>query len=149
VTGRGGAELRGKVVLVTGGATGIGLGAALAFARAGAAVAVNYSKNEAAAAKAVEEIGEAGGRAIAVQANVAREPEVTAMVARVATELGGLDILVNNAGWTSRSSPTGISRVSPTTSSTPCGPSTSRAPSTASGRRCRRWSGAAAARSST
>ena len=100
MTGRGGAELRGEVVLVTGGSTGIGLGAALAFARAGAAVAVNFSKNEAAAAKAVEEIGEAGGRAIAVRATVARELEVTAMVARVATELGGLDILVNNAGWT-------------------------------------------------
>jgi len=85
---------------VTGGATGIGLGATLALARAGAAVGVDDSKNEAAAAKAVEAIGEAGGRAIAVQADVAREPEVTAMVARVATEPGGLDILVNNAGWT-------------------------------------------------
>jgi len=93
-------DLKGKVALVTGGATGIGLGAALAFARAGADVAVNYSKNETAAAKAVKELQGLGRRAIAVKADVAREPEVKAMIDRVAKELGGLDILVNNAGWT-------------------------------------------------
>ncbi len=100
MTGRGPADLNGKVALVTGGATGIGLGAALAFARAGAAVAVNYSKNETAAAKAVREIGGLGGLAISVRADVAREADVKAMVERVAAELGGLDILVNSAGWT-------------------------------------------------
>jgi L-rhamnose 1-dehydrogenase len=69
------ADLKGKVALLTGGATGIGLGAALAFARAGADVAVNYSKNETAAARAVKELQGLGRRAIAIKADVAREPE--------------------------------------------------------------------------
>jgi 3-oxoacyl-[acyl-carrier protein] reductase len=92
--------LRGKVVLITGGGTGIGLGATLAFARSGAAVAVNYSRNEAAATRAVTDVEALGQRGLAVRADVASDREVRAMVDRVVRELGGLDILVNNAGWT-------------------------------------------------
>src|SRR3989454_338809 len=98
-------ELRGKVAVVTGGATGIGLAAALAFARAGAAIAVNYSKNAEAASAAVREIGKLGVGAVAIRADVANDAEVRAMMARVAKELGGVDILVNNAGWTKRVQP--------------------------------------------
>src|SRR2546421_2179809 len=98
-------ELRGKVAVVTGGATGIGLAASLAFARAGAAVAVNYSKNAEAASAAVKEIGKLGVGAVAIRADVSNDGEVRAMLARVAKELGGVDILVNNAGWTQRVQP--------------------------------------------
>jgi len=98
-------ELRGKVAVVTGGATGIGLAASLAFARAGAAVAVNYSKNTLAASEAVKTIGALGVDAVAIRADVSNEAEVRAMLARVAKELGGVDILVNNAGWTRRVQP--------------------------------------------
>ena len=97
----------GKVAVVTGGATGIGLAASLAFARAGAAVAVNYSRNAEAASAAVKEIGKLGVGAIAIRADVANDAEVRAMMARVAKELGGVDILVNNAGWTKRVQPHG------------------------------------------
>ena len=98
-------EFRGKVAVVTGGATGIGLAASLAFARAGAAVAVNYSKNAEAASAAVKEIGKLGVGAVAIRADVSNDGEVRAMLARAAEELGGVDILVNNAGWTKRVQP--------------------------------------------
>jgi 3-oxoacyl-[acyl-carrier protein] reductase len=105
MTGLKSAHVGGKVVLVTGGGTGIGLGAALAFAQSGAAVAVNYSKNEAAATKAVTEIEALGARGVAVRADVADDRDARAMVERVVRELGGLDILVNNAGWTRQVQP--------------------------------------------
>src|SRR5437016_13494578 len=95
-------ELRGKVAVVTGGATGIGLAASLAFARAGAAVAVNYSKNAEAASAAAKEIGKLGVGAVAIRADVSNDGEVRAMLPRVATERGGVDIIGNNARGTKR-----------------------------------------------
>jgi L-rhamnose 1-dehydrogenase len=89
-------ELSGKVALVTGGSRGIGRAICRRLARAGAAVAVNYNKTE--PREVLDEIAAAGGRAIAVQADVAKKREVEAMVERVVAELGGLDVLVNNAG---------------------------------------------------
>ncbi len=92
--------LRGKVALVTGAGRDIGREIALVLGREGAAVAVNYatSKNEAEATAA--EIRAAGGRALAVEADVTDYAAVRRMVERVGSELGPIDVLVNNAGIT-------------------------------------------------
>jgi peroxisomal 2,4-dienoyl-CoA reductase len=88
--------LAGKVALVTGGGTGIGLGIAACLARAGATVAIASRKPEHLEPAAAELRG-AGARVSTVETNV-REPEAVArMVERVASEHGRLDILVNNA----------------------------------------------------
>jgi len=91
-------SLKGKVALVTGASKGIGAEAARELASRGAAVAVNYSGSKAAAEKVVAEIKAAGGRAIAVQANVGDPDSIGPLVKTVAKELGPIDILVNNAG---------------------------------------------------
>src|SRR5438552_3646466 len=93
-------ELQDRVALVTGGGTGIGRAASLLLAREGAAVAVNYSRSEAEAEETAAEIRAAGGRAMAVQADVAEDAAVEGMVRRVVQEWGRLDVLVNNAGMT-------------------------------------------------
>ncbi len=90
--------LTGRVALVTGGARGIGRAIALRLARDGAAVAVNYRERNADADEVVREITEAGGHAVALQADVSSAPAVTQMVRRAAAELGPIDVLVNNAG---------------------------------------------------
>jgi NAD(P)-dependent dehydrogenase (short-subunit alcohol dehydrogenase family) len=95
-------HLAGKAALVTGAANGVGREIALALAAEGAAVAVNYRSSAEAAQSVVAEIDAKGGRAIACGADVADFDAVTAMVARVATDLGRLDILVNNAGVAQR-----------------------------------------------
>ncbi|MBL8835243.1 MAG: glucose 1-dehydrogenase [Alphaproteobacteria bacterium] len=87
-----------QVALVTGGARGLGRAAALELARRGAAVCVNYAERADAADAVVKAIVDAGGRAVAVRADVADEQAVRAMVARAESELGPLTILVNNAG---------------------------------------------------
>ena len=97
-----GPRFSGKVVLVTGGASGIGRATVLALAREGAAVAVNYCRSKAAAHETAALAEQAGVRAMAVRADVTRDAEVRAMLDEVAGELGGLDGLVNNAGWTQR-----------------------------------------------
>jgi L-rhamnose 1-dehydrogenase len=89
-------DLTTKSALVTGGSRGIGRAICLRLAQAGSAVAVNYHETE--PSDLLAEIEAAGGRAIAVKADVARKPEVDAMVAAVVAAFGGLDILVNNAG---------------------------------------------------
>jgi 3-oxoacyl-[acyl-carrier protein] reductase len=91
-------NLEGKVALVTGASKGIGAGIALELAARGAAVAVNYSGGKAGADKVVAEIKKAGGKAIAVQANVADPDTIGPLIATVAKELGPINILVNNAG---------------------------------------------------
>ena len=89
--------LDGRVAIVTGGGEGIGRAIAIALAQAGARVAVAARRRE--PIDAVEtEIRASGGTALAVQADVTREAEVSAMVATTRARLGPIDILVNNAG---------------------------------------------------
>src|SRR5438874_2892131 len=91
-------EWRDQVAVVTGSARGIGRATARQLARRGAAVCVNYAAHADAAEALIAEIAAAGGRAIAVAADVAEAPAVEAMVARSEAELGPVTILVNNAG---------------------------------------------------
>ena len=85
--------------LVTGAATGIGRATAIRLAAEGAAVVVNYIGNRGPADAVVREIDTAGGRALAVEADVSDEEQVGAMFERARGELGGpVDLLVNNAG---------------------------------------------------
>lgn len=87
-----------QVLLVTGASRGIGAATALLAARRGWAVAVNYASQRAAADAVVQQVLDIGGRAIAVQADVADESQVLAMFQRVDRELGRITGLVNNAG---------------------------------------------------
>src|SRR5262249_38356894 len=89
--------LEGRVAIVTGGGRGIGAAICRVLAREGAAVAVNYSASQEKAEQTARQIAEAGGRALAVRADV-RDPEaVKAMVEQVAAAFGKIDSLVNNA----------------------------------------------------
>ena len=87
-----------KVLLVTGGSRGIGAATSLLAARQGWAVAVNYTANSLAADEVVRDIRAGGGRAMAVQADVADEAQVLRMFEQVDAKLGRLSGLVNNAG---------------------------------------------------
>ncbi|MFD1712395.1 SDR family oxidoreductase [Ottowia sp. GY511] len=91
-----------KVLLVTGGSRGIGAATARLAARAGWAVAVNYTANSLAADEVVRAIRAGGGRAIAVQADVADEAQVLKMYEHIDAKLGRLTGLVNNAGVVDR-----------------------------------------------
>jgi 3-oxoacyl-[acyl-carrier protein] reductase len=91
-------KLEGKVALVTGASKGIGASIALELAAQGASVAVNYSGSKAGADKVVADIKKAGGKAIAVQANVADPDSIGPLIESVSRQLGPISILVNNAG---------------------------------------------------
>jgi 3-oxoacyl-[acyl-carrier protein] reductase len=91
-------KLSGKVAIVTGASKGIGTAIARALAGEGAAVVVNYSSSRDSAERLVEELAEAGGRAVAVQANMAKSADVERLFAEAKAALGPVDILVNNAG---------------------------------------------------
>jgi NAD(P)-dependent dehydrogenase (short-subunit alcohol dehydrogenase family) len=86
------------VLLVTGASRGIGAATARLAAARGWAVCVNYATSHAAAEQVVHDVEQAGGRAIAVRADVSREEEVRRLFATVDAELGPLAGLVNNAG---------------------------------------------------
>lgn len=87
-----------QVALVTGASSGLGAGAAKALAAAGAAVVVNYNSQAEPAERLVEEIRAAGGKAIAVGADVSKEDDVERLFASTVETFGALDILVANSG---------------------------------------------------
>jgi 3-oxoacyl-[acyl-carrier protein] reductase len=91
-------KLEGKVAIVTGASKGIGASIARHLAEAGAAVVVNYASSKGEADRVVAEIAAKGGRAIAVQADLARPADIERLFAEARTAFGRLDIVVNNAG---------------------------------------------------
>jgi NAD(P)-dependent dehydrogenase (short-subunit alcohol dehydrogenase family) len=91
-----------QVVLVTGGSRGIGAATALLAARKGYAVAVNYARDAASANEVVAAIRAGGGKAVALQGDVADEQQVLALFEQVDRQLGRLTALVNNAGIVDR-----------------------------------------------
>ncbi len=88
-----------SVILVTGGSRGIGAEICIKAAARGYSVGVNYRSGEKEARAVVAAIEKGGGHAIAVQADVTKEDEVTRMFDEVTSKLGRLTALVNNAGW--------------------------------------------------
>jgi len=91
-------KLAGKVAVVTGASKGIGAAIASSLAAEGAAVVVNYSSSKQGADRVVAGITQTGGKAVAVQADVASEQDVKRLFAETQKAFGRLDILVNNAG---------------------------------------------------
>lgn len=91
-------KLSGKAALVTGASRGIGRAIAERLARDGAVVAINYAGRADDARKLVGEIESSGGKAVAIQADVGRVPEVIRLFDETIARFGKLDILVNNAG---------------------------------------------------
>ncbi|QGW66491.1 glucose 1-dehydrogenase [Lysobacter soli] len=91
-------KLAGKVAVVTGASKGIGAGIATALAAEGAAVVVNYASSKSGADAVVERITKAGGRAIAVKADVSKADDAQALIDAAVKEFGRLDVLVNNSG---------------------------------------------------
>jgi len=90
--------LAGKVAVVTGASKGIGAAAAKALAARGASVIVNYASSKAGADAIVEEITKAGGKAVAVKADVSKAAEAKALIDAAVKNFGRLDIVVNNSG---------------------------------------------------
>ncbi len=91
-------RLENKVAVVTGAASGIGEAIALAFAGEGAAVIVDYHGSPDTARDVIRKIEDAGGRALAVRADVSQPDDVGGLVKRTVEEFGRLDVMVNNAG---------------------------------------------------
>ncbi|MCI0685516.1 MAG: glucose 1-dehydrogenase [Gemmataceae bacterium] len=91
-------KLAGNVAVVTGASKGIGAGIAQHLAAEGAAVVVNYAASKDGAERVVAGIVRAGGKAVAVQANVGNQADIQRLFAETSKAFGKLDILVNNAG---------------------------------------------------
>jgi Dehydrogenases with different specificities (related to short-chain alcohol dehydrogenases) len=91
---------KGKTVIVTGSATGIGAAVAHKFGLEGANIVVNFSRSETEARAVVAAIEAAGGRAIAIQGDVASDADCRKIAAAAIEAFGTIDILVNNAGIT-------------------------------------------------
>lgn len=91
-------DLSGKAALVTGASSGIGAATASVLAELGARVAIGYYNNRKGAEEVREGIAAAGGKAIAIQADMRKSAEIRPLFERAVSELGPIDILVNNAG---------------------------------------------------
>src|SRR6202047_4528166 len=91
-------RLSDKTAVVTGASKGIGAGIAKGLAAEGAAVVVNYASSKHGAERVVADIKAKGGKAIAVQGDVAKAADVEKIFAKTKQAFGRLDILVNNAG---------------------------------------------------
>src|SRR5258708_6728076 len=91
-------KLKGKVAVVTGASKGIGASIALHLAAEGAAVVVNYATSKEGAQRVAAQIVSQGGKAMAVQADVAKKTDIQRLFADTKAAFGRLDILVNNAG---------------------------------------------------
>jgi 3-oxoacyl-[acyl-carrier protein] reductase len=91
-------KLAGKVAVVTGASKGIGAGIAKGLAAAGASVVVNYATSKEGADRVVAQIVAGGGKAIAVQGDVAKSADVQRLFAETKRAFGKVDVLVNNAG---------------------------------------------------
>jgi 3-oxoacyl-[acyl-carrier protein] reductase len=91
-------KLKGKVAVVTGASKGIGASIALHLAAEGASVVVNYATSRQGADRVVGEIAKAGGKAVAVQADVSKQADVKRLFDETLKAFGRVDVLVNNAG---------------------------------------------------
>src|SRR5579884_266800 len=91
-------QLKNKVAIVTGASKGIGAGIAKSLAAEGAAVVVNYASSKAGADRVVAEITKDGGKAVAIQGDVAKVSDVQRLFAETKKTFGRLDVLINNAG---------------------------------------------------
>jgi 3-oxoacyl-[acyl-carrier protein] reductase len=92
-------KLQGKIAVVTGASSGIGAGIAKGMAAAGATVIVNYATSQSGADAVVAAITAAGGKAVAIQADVSKSTDVIRLFNQVKADYGQLDVLVNNAGF--------------------------------------------------
>jgi 3-oxoacyl-[acyl-carrier protein] reductase len=91
-------KLDGKVAIVTGASKGIGASIAKALAAEGASVVVNYASSKSGAEKVVDDITSAGGKAIAVKADVSKADDANALIEDTVKAFGRVDVLVNNSG---------------------------------------------------
>jgi 3-oxoacyl-[acyl-carrier protein] reductase len=89
-----------QVVLVTGGATGIGKAISQAFAKQGYQLVVHYNSSEQAAAQLIEEIKQLGGKAVSIKADISKYSECERLIKETLEAFGRIDVLVNNAGVT-------------------------------------------------
>ena len=87
-----------RVAIVTGASRGIGRAIASRLAADGFAVVVNYTSKRGEAEQVIEAIRAAGGKAVAIQADVSKQEDVTRLFEETGRHLGGVDVLVNNAG---------------------------------------------------
>jgi len=92
------ARLDGKVALITGFGRGLGAGIALELGKRGASVVVNYAHSASAADKVVTEIESFGSKAVAIQADVSKVPQVSNLFSQALSHFGRLDVVVSNSG---------------------------------------------------
>lgn len=95
-------DLKGRVAIVTGASLGIGRATAIALGRQGAQVVVNYRSHQDQAEQVCQVIRDSGGRALAVQADVAEQKAVEGLVKAAVDEFGRLDIAISNAAYSDR-----------------------------------------------